>query len=76
MPKILTCDKCGAEDATEDYAGQILCDYHRAEVDLRGLRRAYAEKTDWVERCWLSELAEMRKEILRLEDFLHISHVS
>ena len=34
MPKHLTCDKCGVEPATEDYEGNIFCEYHRAEHKL------------------------------------------
>ena len=77
MPKILTCDKCGASDASEDYSGRILCEYHRAEVDLRDLRHAYAhayaEKKAWVDQCWLSKLDAMRYEIELLERFFGTS---
>jgi len=70
MPKLLSCDRCGEMPANEDYEGNVLCEYHRAEYDLITLRRKYEERRRWVERCWLSELAEMQREIVTLEQFL------
>ena len=70
MPKQLSCDKCGKTPANEDYEGNVFCEYHRAEHRLANLRRDYEEKRKWVERCWLSELAKMQREIANLERFL------
>ena len=68
MPKDLYCDKCGSpENATEDYDGAILCDYHRAESDLFYLKREYSQKRAWVKSVWISRLVKMRKEIRDLE---------
>ena len=69
MPKDLYCDKCGSsENATEDYDGAILCDYHRAESDLFYLKREYSQKRAWVKSVWISRLVKMRKEIRELEN--------
>lgn len=74
MPKELTCDKCGSS-GEEDCEGNIFCEYHRAEHELQNLRREYKAKCAWVKNCWLSKLAEMRKEIFRLEKIVKAGKV-
>lgn len=70
MLAIYRCDKCGALNSTEDYDGNILCEYHRAEHDLYSLRRKYKEKSEWIEKVHLAPLGEMSDKIQTLELYL------
>jgi hypothetical protein len=70
MPKVLTCDICGEEDASETYDGEVFCTYHMAEYDLRNLRDAYKEKRQWVKDVWFAELCKMREKIAALEKIM------
>lgn len=71
MPKVLYCDDCNSQDGvSEDYEGVVLCRFHRAKYDLKHRLREYKEKREWVKSVWLSELANRRQEILRLQNIL------
>ena len=70
MPVILICDICGSQESATDDGQAIVCGYHRAEKRLEYLRKKYKEKRDWIKSRWLSELAVIRKEIIRLEKYM------
>jgi len=63
MPKIMTCDICGAKDASEDYNGDILCGYHRDLADLSYAESEYKKKRQWIIDVWITELRERKKKI-------------
>lgn len=68
MPAEYTCDKCGSPDgANEDWDGEILCQLHQAEKDLRSEISAYKNKRDWVKRIHLKDLVERRAKIAKLK---------
>ena len=71
MPAEYTCDKCGSQDgAQEDWDGEILCSYHKAEKEMSSEMRAYIEKRDWVKRIHFKDLCERRERIAKLKAFL------
>jgi len=71
MPATYTCDICDSDDgAYEDWDGEILCEYHRKQSELRSLEIEYQEKKKRVKECWISELVKMRNEIKELRDYL------